>query len=125
MCMGVHVHDWCVERQQNMTMYHNIMSTSVYKTPTTRHHEHTTPNTKKTPKTNTGGQDVALPVTMNEMLLRGCVLANSKQVAGLVVYTGKETRIQKNSAKTPLKVGMFIGVCIGVRVGVCIGWGVE
>jgi magnesium-transporting ATPase (P-type) len=26
-------------------------------------------------------------------------------IAGLVVYTGKETRIQMNAAKTPLKVG--------------------
>jgi len=42
---------------------------------------------------------------MNEMLLRGCMLKNSHYVAGLVVYTGKETRIQMNAAKTPLKVG--------------------
>lgn len=45
-------------------------------------------------------------MTVNEMLLRGCTLQNSKEVVGLVVYAGRETRIQKNSAKTPLKVGM-------------------
>lgn len=26
-------------------------------------------------------------------------------IAGMVIYTGKETRIQMNAAKTPLKVG--------------------
>ena len=49
------------------------------------------------------GLEVA--VTMNEMLLRGCTLKNSNEIVGLVVYTGKETRIQMNSTKTPLKIG--------------------
>jgi len=44
-------------------------------------------------------------VTMNEMLLRGCMLKNSRSVLGLVVYTGPESRIQMNAAKTPLKIG--------------------
>lgn len=52
-----------------------------------------------------GPASVDIPVTMNEMLLRGCMLKNSKAIAGLVIYTGKETRIQMNAAKTPLKVG--------------------
>lgn len=47
----------------------------------------------------------ALPLTMNEMLLRGCMLKNSNYVLGLVVYTGQESRIQMNAAKTPNKVG--------------------
>jgi len=42
---------------------------------------------------------------MNEMLLRGCMLKNSNYVLGLVVYTGQESRIQMNAAKTPNKVG--------------------
>ena len=46
-----------------------------------------------------------MPVTTNEMLLRGCMLKNSHYVLGLVVYTGKESRIQMNAAKTPNKVG--------------------
>ena len=50
---------------------------------------------------------IEMAVTMNEMLLRGCTLKNSNEIVGLVVYTGKETRIQKNSIKTPLKVGKF------------------
>ena len=52
-----------------------------------------------------GMPTVEIPVTMNEMLLRGCMLKNSKCIAGLAVYTGKETRIQMNAAKTPLKIG--------------------
>ena len=43
---------------------------------------------------------------MNEMLLRGCTLKNTGYILGLAVYTGNETRIQKNSAKTPNKIGM-------------------
>lgn len=48
-----------------------------------------------------------LPITMNQMLLRGCMLKNSHSVLGLVVYTGKDTRIQMNSAAAPLKIGSF------------------
>lgn len=48
------------------------------------------------------------PVTMNEVLLRGCMLRNSDFVHGMVIYTGPETRIQKNAAKTPLKVGAYL-----------------
>ena len=50
-------------------------------------------------------QAKAVPVTMNEMLLRGCTLKNTGYILGLAVYTGNETRIQKNSAKTPNKIG--------------------
>ncbi len=53
-----------------------------------------------------GGKDAkAIPATINEMLLRGCMLKNTGHILGLVVYTGKESRIQMNAAKTPLKVG--------------------
>ncbi|KFM22669.1 putative phospholipid-transporting ATPase IA [Auxenochlorella protothecoides] len=50
---------------------------------------------------------VNVPVTMNEMLLRGCMLKNSGSILGLVVYTGRESRIQMNAARTPNKVGSF------------------
>ena len=42
---------------------------------------------------------------MDEMLLRGCTLKNSKTIQGLVIYTGPETRIQQNSAAPPRKLG--------------------
>ena len=53
------------------------------------------------------GEYTAVPVTMNEMLLRGCTLKNSGHVIGLVVYTGKQTRIYMNGGKTPTKDGSF------------------
>ena len=52
-----------------------------------------------------GGATHTVPVTMNEMLLRGCTLKNTGEILGLVVYSGGETRIQQNSAETPLKYG--------------------
>lgn len=55
-------------------------------------------------------QAKAVPVTMNEMLLRGCTLKNTGHILGLAVYTGNETRIQKNSAKTPNKIGGLFDV---------------
>ena len=45
------------------------------------------------------------PLNMGEMLLRGTTLMNSGYAFGLVVYTGKETRIFKNNSKTPMKSG--------------------
>lgn len=44
-------------------------------------------------------------LSMNEILLRGCTLKNSKTVWGLVIYTGPETRIQQNAAAPPRKLG--------------------
>lgn len=68
-----------------------------------------------------------IPVTMNEMLLRGCTLKNSNHIVGLVVYAGKETRIQRNSTKTPLKIGSFdrflnfqISLVILMQLAMCI-----
>ena len=70
---------------------------------------------------------VDVAVTMNEMLLRGCTLKNSNEIVGLVVYTGKETRIQMNSTKTPLKIGSFdrflnlqITLVIAMQLAMCI-----
>ena len=54
-----------------------------------------------------------MPVTMNEMLLRGCTLKNTGHVLGMVVYTGEETRIQQNSVETPLKYGAHSRAMIG------------
>ena len=52
-----------------------------------------------------GGKLSALPVSLNEMLLRGCTLKNSNRVLGLVVYTGPDSRIQMNAAAPPRKTG--------------------
>lgn len=68
-----------------------------------------------------------VPITMNQMLLRGCMLKNSQFVLGQVVYTGSETRIQMNSAAAPLKNGSFdhflnmqVAILILAQVLLCI-----
>lgn len=42
-------------------------------------------------------------VTYNNLLLRGCVLRNTKWVIGIIIFTGDETKIMLNSGKTPSK----------------------
>lgn len=53
-----------------------------------------------------------MPVTIDEVLLRGCTLQNSGRIAGLVVYTGAESRIQMNAAKPPRKSGAALQVAV-------------
>ena len=53
---------------------------------------------------------MVVPVSLNEMLLRGCTLKNSGHVLGLVVYTGPDSRIQMNAAAPPRKTGQ--GLCV-------------
>lgn len=44
------------------------------------------------------------PITINNILLRGCFLRNTKWVIGIVVFTGSDTKIMLNSGITPTKV---------------------
>ncbi|CAJ0628288.1 3146_t:CDS:10 [Entrophospora sp. SA101] len=43
------------------------------------------------------------PISINDVLLRGCVLRNTEWVIGLVLYTGTDTKIMLNSGDTPSK----------------------
>ena len=42
-------------------------------------------------------------ITINEMLLRGCMIRNTKWVIGIVVFTGADTKIMLNGGETPSK----------------------
>lgn len=52
-----------------------------------------------------GGEpiDMAEPISINNMLLRGCSIRNTEWVLGVVVFTGEETKIMLNSGITPSK----------------------
>ncbi|BGO94943.1 hypothetical protein NBRC10512_000622 [Rhodotorula toruloides] len=71
-------------------------------------------------------------VTINELLLRGCALRNTKWVIGLVVFTGADTKIMLNQGETPSKrskieketnfnvlVNFFVlvALCVGCAIG--------
>lgn len=43
------------------------------------------------------------PISINNLLLRGCSLRNTEWVLGVVVFTGGETKIMLNSGVTPTK----------------------
>lgn len=43
------------------------------------------------------------PITINELLLRGCAIRNTDWVLGIVIFTGEDTKIMLNSGETPSK----------------------
>lgn len=49
------------------------------------------------------GNALQCPVTLNQVLLRGCNLRNTKWVIGVVLMTGWDTKIIANSGVTPSK----------------------
>lgn len=52
---------------------------------------------------NSEPKEMAEPVGINNMLLRGCTLRNTDWVVGIVAFTGEETKIMLNSGITPTK----------------------
>lgn len=43
------------------------------------------------------------PISINNILLRGCSLRNTKWIIGVVLFTGPETKIMLNAGETPTK----------------------
>ncbi|KAI5305541.1 hypothetical protein KEM56_004123 [Ascosphaera pollenicola] len=43
------------------------------------------------------------PITINNLVLRGCCLRNTEWILGVAVFTGLETKIMLNSGETPRK----------------------
>lgn len=56
---------------------------------------------EKDPETAT--YEMAEPISINNLLLRGCQLRNTEWILGIVVFTGEETKIMINSGITPSK----------------------
>ena len=52
---------------------------------------------------NEKGQEMAEPISINNLLLRGCNLRNTDWVLAVVVFTGFDTKIMLNSGITPSK----------------------
>jgi phospholipid-translocating ATPase len=52
---------------------------------------------------NTETHEMMEPVSINNLLLRGCNLRNTKWVLGVVIFTGGDTKIMINSGITPSK----------------------
>ncbi|KAK1145852.1 phospholipid transporting ATPase [Aspergillus melleus] len=48
-------------------------------------------------------KEMVEPITINNILLRGCTLRNTEWALGVVVFTGEETKIMLNSGATPTK----------------------
>ncbi|PWZ00210.1 phospholipid-translocating P-type ATPase [Testicularia cyperi] len=49
------------------------------------------------------GKPLQCPVTLNQILLRGCNLRNTKWVVGMVLMTGWDSKVVANSGMTPSK----------------------
>ena len=54
-------------------------------------------------KSGESGKEMAEPISINNLLLRGCSLRNTEWVLGVVAFTGQETKIMLNSGMTPSK----------------------
>ncbi|RDW80067.1 hypothetical protein BP6252_04705 [Coleophoma cylindrospora] len=54
-------------------------------------------------KDGSSGEDMAEPISINNMLLRGCNLRNTEWILGVVIFTGFDTKIMMNSGITPSK----------------------
>ncbi|KAJ6598151.1 phospholipid-transporting ATPase 1 [Mycena vulgaris] len=84
-------------------------------------------NDGRGPQGNTGPEDRAEPVSINELLLRGCALRNTAWVVGLVVFTGEDTKIMLNGGDTPSKrskiereTNFNVAVNFGVLCAMCV-----
>ena len=49
-----------------------------------------------------------MPLSMNQLLLRGCVLKNTDYITGFVIYTGHDTKIMLNSKSAPSKASQIL-----------------
>ncbi|KAI1487303.1 P-type ATPase-like protein [Biscogniauxia mediterranea] len=74
-----------------------------------------------------GPTDMTEPITIDNLLLRGCNLRNTDWVLGVVVFTGHDTKIMMNAGVTPSKRARiarelnFNVICnFGILVAMCL-----
>lgn len=60
-------------------------------------------NQKDPRNPNAPPREMAEPITINNLLLRGCTVRNTEWVLGFVAFTGEDTKIMLNSGITPSK----------------------
>ena len=71
----------------------------------------------------TGGGEKELPLTPDQLLLRGATLRNTPWIHGIVVFTGHETKLMRNATATPIKrthVERMVNVQILMLVGILV-----
>ncbi len=56
----------------------------------------------------TNHSDAKVSINVSNVLLRGCILRQTKQVFGVVIFTGHDTKLMKNAASAPFKVSYLM-----------------
>jgi len=78
-------------------------------------------------ETGADGNVLRCPVTLNQVLLRGCKLRNTRWVIGIVLMTGTDTKVIANSGNTPSKRGkverqmnpmVYFNLCLLAVIGI-------
>jgi phospholipid-transporting ATPase len=75
----------------------------------------------------TGGGEKELPLSPDQLLLRGATLRNTPWIHGIVVFTGHETKLMRNATATPIKrtavertVNMQILMLVGILIALSV-----
>lgn len=79
-----------------------------------------------------GGGEKELPISPEQLLLRGATLRNTPWIHGIVVFTGHETKLMRNATATPIKrtavehavnlqILMLVAILIGLSVITSVG----
>ncbi|KAI0542746.1 hypothetical protein GGR58DRAFT_451816 [Xylaria digitata] len=85
-----------------------------------------------------GVKEMSEPITIDNLLLRGCNLRNTEWVLGVVVFTGHDTKIMMNAGATPskrariarelnvnvlLNFGILFAICLLCAIVNGVSWG--